>query len=228
MARRLVLLGVPGAGKGTQGRRLATRYGIPAISTGEMLREAVREGTPLGAAAQKRIDRGELVPDDVVIGLVAERLDRPDTEHGFLLDGFPRTLAQGEALDAELERRGTPLDIVFYFAAPIEVVVARLGRRLECPVCHRTYDSTTIRPRNEGRCDADGSALVDRSDDDEASVRRRIKVFFEETEVLRDYYRKSGRLREIDANRNPDTVFEQLVVAVEGARAPAAGGGKPR
>lgn len=228
MARRLVLIGVPGAGKGTQGRRLATRYGIPSISTGEMLREAVREGTPLGVAAQERIDRGELVPDEVVIRLVADRLDRPDTEHGFLLDGFPRTLAQGEALDAELTRRAAPVEAVLYFAAPVEVVIERLGRRLECPVCHRTYDSTAIRPRSEGKCDADGTVLVDRADDDEESVRRRIRVFFDETEVLRDYYRKDGRLREIDANRSPDAVFDQLVEALEGTRAATAGESKPQ
>ncbi len=225
MAKRLVLLGVPGAGKGTQGRRLAERYRIPQIATGEMLREAVRNRTPLGLAAKERMDEGHLVPDEVVIGLVAERLAAPDTRDGFLLDGFPRTLPQGEALDEELRKLGAPIDAVLYFSAPVEVVVERLSRRLECPTCHRTYNTAGMRPRIEGRCDFDGSSLIDRADDDVESVRRRIEVFFRETEVLRDYYRRSGRLKEIDANRRPNAVFENLVEAIEGAKSRATSGG---
>jgi adenylate kinase len=219
MSYRLILLGVPGAGKGTQGRRLRERYDIPQIATGEMLREAVKNNTPLGLAAKERMDQGLLVPDDVVIGLVAERLGQGDLGNGFILDGFPRTLAQGEALDELLKRLSLRLDGVLYLHAPVEVVVARLSGRLECPQCHRAYNTAGMKPEVEGSCDIDGTELMDRADDDADSVRRRIEVFSKETEPLTEFYRRSDRLREVDANRSPDEIFSDLVAAVEGVAA---------
>jgi adenylate kinase len=232
MARRLILLGGPGAGKGTQGRRLRERYDIPQIATGEILREAVKNQTPLGLKAKERMDQGLLVPDDVVIGLVDERLQQPDVAGGFILDGFPRTLPQGEALDDILGRLSIKLDAVLYLTAPVEVVVQRLSGRLECPVCHRAYNAVGMKPKVEGRCDVDGSELIDRTDDDAESVRRRIKVFFEETEPLVEFYRSSDRLHEVDANRGAEEIFSDLVAAVEGgsgqvsAGAPVVSAGK--
>ena len=150
---RLVLLGVPGVGKGTQGRRLVERFAIPQIATGDILRDAVKNGTPLGKAAKERMDAGLLVPDEVVIGIVEERLRAADCARGFILDGFPRTIAQAEALDAMLTRAGTPLDRVLNLVAPTEQVVARLSTRLECPVCHRTYNPAGAPPRDGVHCD---------------------------------------------------------------------------
>src|SRR5688572_23203837 len=214
---RLVLLGVPGAGKGTQGRRIATTWGLPQISTGEILREAVKQGSPLGRAARERMDQGLLVPDDVVIGIVEERLGRPDTARGFILDGFPRTDAQAEALDAMLERRGTPLDRVLEITAPADVVVERLSTRLECPVCHRTYNPAGAPPRDGKHCDDHPDVeLITRVDDDLEKIRKRIEVFQAETAPLVDYYRRDGRLRQVEGLGDPDRVFERVQQALDG------------
>lgn len=221
---RLVLLGVPGAGKGTQGRRLAERFDIPQVATGEILREAVKNGTPLGQAAKERMDQGLLVPDEVVIGIVEERLKAPDAARGFILDGFPRTTAQAEALDAMLVRTGTPLDGVLEIAAPVEKVVDRLASRLECPVCHRTYNPSGAPPADGVHCDDHPAVeLIHRVDDDVEKIRKRIEVFHAETAPLADYYRADGRLRRVDGLGEVDAVFERVLEAVSGV-APGAKG----
>ena len=212
---RLVLLGVPGVGKGTQGRRLAEKFAIPQIATGEILREAVKQGTPLGLAAKARMDQGLLVPDEVVIGIVEERLKSPDCMRGFILDGFPRTVAQAEALDAMLARAGAPLDRVLNITAPTEVVIERLATRLECPACHRTYNPAGAAPKVEGFCDFDPTvALVTRQDDDRAKIVKRIEVFEAETAPLVGYYRQSGRLREIGGLGATEEVHARVLDAV--------------
>lgn len=212
---RLVLLGVPGAGKGTQGRKLAERLGIPQVATGEILREAVKQGTPLGLAAKLRMDEGLLVPDDVVIGIVEQRLAEPDAARGFILDGFPRTVAQAEALDAMLARAGRPLDRVVNLTAPTAVVVERLTARQECPVCHRTYNPAGVAPKVAGFCDDHpDTALIQRRDDDRAKVQKRIEVFHAETAPLVDYYRASGRLRDIAGLGDPEAVFARVLGAL--------------
>ena len=221
---RLVLLGVPGAGKGTQGRKLAERFSIPQIATGEILREAVKNGTPLGLAAKQRMDEGLLVPDDVVIGIVEERLKAKDAAGGFILDGFPRTVAQAEALDAMLARANAPLDRVVNLTAPTEVVVERLAARQECPVCHRTYNPAGAAPKVPGFCDFHpDTALIQRLDDDRAKIQRRIEVFHAETAPLADYYRATGRLRDIAGLGELEDVFTRILGALEG-EGKAAGG----
>jgi adenylate kinase len=215
---RLVLLGVPGAGKGTQARRLVERFGIPQVATGEILREAVKNGTPLGLAAKARMDQGLLVPDDVVIGIVEERLRQADAARGFVLDGFPRTTAQAEALDRILERAGTPLERALEIAAPTEMVVARLATRLECPVCHRTYNPAGAAPRDGRHCDDHPAVeLIHRVDDAAAKIRRRIEVFQQETAPLAEYYARDGRLRRVEGLGEVDEVTERVLAALDGA-----------
>ena len=212
---RLVLLGVPGAGKGTQGRRLAEKFGIPQIATGEILREAVKNQTPLGLTAKERMDAGLLVPDEVVIGIVAERLKADDCRKGFILDGFPRTVAQAEALDSMLAQAGTPLERALNITAPLDVVVDRLSTRLECPVCHRTYNPAGAAPKAPGFCDFDpGVALVTRKDDDLDKIRKRIEVFQAETAPLEGYYRRDGRLRDVEGLGATEEVFQRVVDAL--------------
>jgi adenylate kinase len=216
---RIVLLGAPGSGKGTQGRRLADRHGVPLVATGEILREAVRRGTPLGRQVQERMDQGSLVSDETMIGLVGERLGEADAAGGFVLDGFPRTLPQAEALDRMLAGMGLPPIAAVYLRVPAEVVVQRLARRLECPACRRTYNPAGVPPRREGVCDTDGTVLVARKDDDAGSVRRRLEVYLAETAALLGRYRDAGRLVEVDADREPDGVFAALTAALDGATA---------
>ena len=212
---RLVLLGVPGAGKGTQGRRVAQRFRLPQIATGEILRDAVKHKTPLGLAARARMDQGLLVPDEVVIGIVEERLRAADCAPGFLLDGFPRTVAQAEALDRMLTAAGKPLDRVLNLTAPTEIVVERLAGRLECPVCHRTYNPAGAPPRDGKHCDDHpDTELVHRLDDDRAKIVKRIEVFQAETAPLVEYYRRDGRLREIEGLGEPDVVHARMLAAL--------------
>jgi adenylate kinase len=215
---RVVLLGPPGAGKGTQARRLAARWSVPQVSTGDMLREAVAQGTRLGLEARRYMDAGELVPDAVIIGLVRERLAQPDGQKGFVLDGFPRTAAQAEALDRLLEAEGTPLERVVLFETADEELVTRLGGRLVCRDCGRNYHRTLSSPRTPGQCDACGGELYQRPDDDEAPIRRRLAVYARDTRPLIEYYRARGLLTTIAGAGTVDAVHAELVRAAEGPR----------
>jgi adenylate kinase len=212
---RLVLLGPPGAGKGTQAQHLAVRFGIPQISTGDILREHVEEGTMLGIRARAYMDRGEYVPDDVVVDMVMERLAEPDAEKGFILDGFPRTVPQAEALERALRDRDRPLSAVVLFSVGAETAIQRLTGRSTCPTCKRTYHVSFNRPANDDVCDVDGTPLVHRSDDDELTVKRRIAVYREQTEPLLDFYRERGLLREVDAEATMGVVSERTELALD-------------
>ncbi len=186
---RLLFLGPPGAGKGTQARELAAGLGVPQVATGDMLREALAQKTPLGLEAKRYMDAGALVPDEVVIGLIAERLREPDAERGFILDGFPRTIPQAEGLDRFLKDLGQGLDRVVYFDVSEPELRRRLTGRRSCPRCQATFHLVSAPPRVEGRCDRCGSELVQREDDREATVRKRLEIYARQTAPLLDYYR---------------------------------------
>ena len=214
---RVVLLGPPGVGKGTQGRRLAAERGWALISTGEMLREAAARRTPLGLEAQRRMDRGLLVADDVMIELVRGRLGQPDAARGFVLDGFPRTVPQAEALERMLTERGKPLDAVVCLAIPEMRLVHRLTARRECPVCKRAYNLESAPPRDGRHCDDHPTVeLVQRADDAEETVRRRLEVYRELTGPTVEHFRARGRLTEVDADGTPDDVHRRLAGALGG------------
>ncbi len=212
---RIVLLGPPGVGKGTQGRRLATERGCALISTGDMLRDAVARQTPLGMQAKLLMDAGQLVPDDVIVGLVRERSLEPDAADGFVLDGFPRTVPQAIALDAMLAERSVHLDGVVLLLAPDEELVRRLSSRWECPVCRRVFNSLSA-PSQDGRhCDDHpGTELRQRADDTVETVRTRLKVYGEQTAPLVDFYRSGGRLVGVKGTGPLDEVQIALQSAV--------------
>ena len=213
---RVVLLGPPGVGKGTQGRRIASDRGWPLISTGEVLRDAVSRGTELGKVADRIMAAGQLVPDDVMIGLVRERTLEPDAEGGFLLDGFPRTVPQAEALEALLTERGQAIDIALALSAPEEELVLRLTARRECPVCKRAYNLVSAPPRVDQRCDDHPDAsLIQRADDEEVTIRKRLEVYLAQTRSVVDYYGARGRLIETVGTGTASEVWDRLRIALE-------------
>ncbi len=207
----IVLLGAPGAGKGTQAARMVERYGVPHISTGDIFRKAVGEGTPLGLEAKKYMDAGQLVPDDVVIGIVVDRLAEPDAAKGFMLDGFPRTVAQADALDAALARSGRKLDAVVLVDVPDEALVERLTARRQCRECGRIYNVLVDPPAVEGVCDVCGGEVYQRDDDTVETVSKRLAVYNEQTAPLIEYYRERGVLKPVDGTKSMDEVFTQIV-----------------
>ena len=211
---RLVLLGPPGAGKGTQAQRLTERYGIPQISTGDILRENVQKGTMLGIRARAFMDRGEYVPDPLVVQMVMERLREPDAENGFILDGFPRTVPQAQALEEALEAVGSPLSAALEFTISDDMAVRRLLNRWTCPTCKRTYNLEFKPPAQDNICDDDGTPLERRADDDELTVRRRLAVYQEQMEPLERFYRDRGVLREVNAEAREDLVAERTIEAL--------------
>lgn len=200
----IVLLGAPGAGKGTQAAKLVEKYHLPHISTGDMLRAAVKEGTPLGQKAKAFMDAGDLVPDDVIIGLVVERLKDSDTEEGFILDGFPRTSTQAVALDGELSRLGRPIDAALLIDVDPEIIVKRLTSRRICSECG--YIGTA----SDTSCPKCGAPMLQREDDNESTVRNRLSVYEKSTAPLIDYYRGCDLLVSIDGDRDPDVVFADV------------------
>lgn len=208
-AQRIVFLGPPGAGKGTQAGRLASTLGMVRIATGDMLRDAIAQGTPLGKQAAPFIDRGGLVPDDLLIGMVGERIGRDDCKDGFILDGFPRTLLQAEGLE---QMRGGAASgfVVFDIEVPREELLRRLSGRRLCPTCQATYHLQTNPPRSAGVCDRDGSPLVQREDDKEAAVALRLSEYDARTRPLIAYFRARSRFHTIDGYRPRDVVFGEL------------------
>lgn len=211
----IVLLGGPGAGKGTQAERLATNLDIPQVSTGDLFRENLKEETELGLLAKQYMDRGELVPDEITVGMVRERLSRPDAAEGAILDGFPRTIAQAEALEALLEDLGAKLSAVFYIKVPKEVLLKRLSGRWTCRDCGAMYHEIFHPPEEPGVCDKCGGELYQRPDDTPETQRHRIEVYFEQTAPLIDYYREKGLLVEVDGRQGIEEIQADLLDLIE-------------
>ena len=207
---RLILLGAPGAGKGTQAEIICEKFSIPAISTGNIIREAIKNGTKVGLEAQSYIERGDLVPDEVVIGIIKERLAADDCKNGFILDGFPRTIPQAEALD----KLGVEIDCVLEIDVADEDVISRLSGRRVCEKCGASYHVQYKQPKNEDVCDLCGANLIMRKDDNPETIKERLKVYHDQTEPLKDYYRNCGKLKVVKGQEKvADTtklVFETL------------------
>jgi adenylate kinase len=215
--RNVILLGGPGAGKGTQAERIVADHRLPHISTGEMLRAAVARGNVMGREAQKYMESGQLVPDEVVIGVVRDRLAAPDAAEGFLLDGFPRTVPQAEALDTMLAEAGRDITHVVLIDVPADELVQRIAGRRSCEVCGKIYNVTFDPPKAEGVCDLDGGQLTQRADDDEATVRNRIGVYESQTAPLIGFYTRKGVLASaFGGGKVPDEVYEQVKAILAG------------
>ncbi|SHI18874.1 adenylate kinase [Sporanaerobacter acetigenes] len=212
---RLVLLGPPGAGKGTQASAITKKYNIPHISTGDIFRLNIKEGTDLGKKAKEYMDKGLLVPDDIVVSIVKDRLTKDDCKDGFLLDGFPRTVNQADALDIELEKMGFKLDKVINIDVEKDELINRaIGRRI-CKKCGATYHVEFNPPKQSGKCDVCGEGLYQRDDDTEETVSRRIEVYLKETKPLIDYYTKKGIILNIDGKQSIEKVYEDIVKSLE-------------
>jgi adenylate kinase len=216
--RAVIFLGPPGSGKGTQAKELARQYGVPHLSTGDMLREHVSKGTPLGLKAKPIMERGELVPDSLVLKMVADRIERPDCEHGFVFDGFPRTVAQAKYLGELLRRLGFKQPFVIHMVIPTSVLMKRLTGRRTCKVGGEIYNIYDRPPRVEGICDNDGGELLHRPDDREEVVAPRLNAYEKLTAPLVQYYRRFGALHDVDANRSVDEVRREIGQLVSGMR----------
>lgn len=209
-----MIFGPQGAGKGTQSLRIAEKYDIPAVSTGDMFRWAISSGTEIGLQAKEYVTKGTLVPDEITVGVVRERLEAEDCRGGFLIDGFPRNLAQAEALDQILESQGCELDAALVIEVPRETSLRRLTGRRVCSACGRNYH-VDAPPKNDWTCDRCGGNVEARLDDqDEAAIRQRLELYHQETAPLKEYYRARGKLREVDGEGSPDEVFNRIVAAL--------------
>jgi adenylate kinase len=206
----IIIFGPPGAGKGTQAKKMVDFYGIPQISTGDILRANVREGTELGLAAKAYMDKGELVPDEVLIGIIKNRLKEEDCEKGFILDGYPRTIPQADALATILDEINKPIDVVLNLEVPDEELVERLSGRLMCSNCGASYHRTFNPPKKEDVCDVCGGELFQRDDDREEAVKNRLTVYKRQTQPLIDYYAKKSLLVSLDGTKGIDEVFEDI------------------
>ena len=208
---KLILLGAPGAGKGTQAEVICKHLGIPAISTGNILREALKSGTEMGLKAKAFMDAGQLVPDEIVIGIIKDRLAEEDCKNGFILDGFPRTIPQAECLTDALSKLGSKIDYAIDVDVPDENIVKRMGGRRACVKCGATYHVVFAAPKTEGVCDTCGEELVLRDDDKPETVQKRLNVYHEQTQPLIDYYTGQGVLKTVDGTKNLDEVFGDIV-----------------
>jgi len=210
-SQALIFLGAPGAGKGTQAREVSKHFLLPQISTGDILREAVRSGTPLGLAAKVKMEAGELVPDEVVCGIVEQRIGRPDCLNGFILDGFPRTLAQAQFVDRMLEAKGRGNPLVLDIKVDPDLLLKRLSGRRTCSLCGELYNIYFNPPRVAGICDKDGAPLLKRADDDEEVIRQRFVAYQKKTSPLIAYYKAKGWLHEVDGDRRPELIAQELI-----------------
>lgn len=208
---KIVMLGAPGAGKGTQAIKIADKYDIPHISTGDIFRANIKGGTELGQKAKSYIDKGELVPDEVTIGMLLDRIAEEDCKNGYVLDGFPRTIPQAESLTEALSKQGDQIDFALNIDVPDEAIVKRMSGRRACPKCGATYHIVYAAPKTENRCDKCGAELIIRSDDKPETVKDRLSVYHQQTEPLIAYYKEAGVLREVDGTQELPKVFEDVV-----------------
>ncbi len=208
---KIIMLGAPGAGKGTQAKLIAEKYGLPHVSTGDIFRANVKEGTQLGLEAKKYMDQGLLVPDELTVRILLDRVSRPDCSAGYVLDGFPRTIPQAQVLEKALAELGDQIDFAIDVDVPDENIVRRMGGRRACVTCGATYHMEHVPPRTEGICDTCGGELILREDDKPDTVKNRLKVYHEQTQPLIDFYQKKGVLRVVDGTMDMKDVFEAIV-----------------
>lgn len=212
---KIIMLGAPGAGKGTQAKLIAQKYGIPHISTGDIFRANIKEGTDLGKEAKGYMDKGQLVPDDLTVRILLDRVSKDDCSKGYVLDGFPRTIPQAEVLDTEVARLGESIDFAIDVDVPDENIIRRMSGRRACLKCGATYHIEHIPPKKEGICDTCGSELVLRDDDKPETVKKRLEVYHSQTQPLIDYYSKQNILRTVDGTRDMQEVFADIVKLLE-------------
>ena len=213
---KIIMLGAPGAGKGTQAKKIAAKYGIPHISTGDIFRANIKNGTELGLKAKSYMDAGGLVPDEITIGMLLDRIHQADCENGYVLDGFPRTIPQAESLTEALKKNGESIDFAVNVDVPDENIISRMSGRRACLNCGATYHIVYNAPKKEGVCDACGQELVLREDDKPKTVKKRLDVYHDQTQPLIDYYKKEGVLAEVDGTKDMEEVF-QNIAAILGA-----------
>ncbi len=207
---KIIMLGAPGAGKGTQAKRIAEKFGIPHISTGDIFRANIKNGTELGKEAKKYMDEGQLVPDELTVRLLLDRVKNDDCEKGYVLDGFPRTIPQAEVLDSELSKLGEKVDYAVDVDVPDENIINRMSGRRACLKCGATYHLEYLKPAKDGICDKCGSELVLRDDDKPETVKKRLTVYHEQTQPLIDYYNNKQILHSVDGTKDPDDVFKAI------------------
>jgi adenylate kinase len=208
---KIIMLGAPGAGKGTQAKKLAAKYSIPHISTGDIFRANIKNGTELGKKAKVYMDQGLLVPDELVVDLIMDRFQEPDCANGYVLDGFPRTIPQAEALDAALARNNDRIEYAIDVDVADAVIIKRMSGRRACVACGATYHIVNIPPKKEGICDVCGKELILRDDDKPETVEKRLKVYHEQTQPLIDYYKGKGILKSVDGTKDPEVTFDEIV-----------------
>lgn len=212
---KIIMLGAPGAGKGTQAKKIAEKYMIPHISTGDIFRANIKGGTELGMKAKSYMDQGLLVPDDVTIGMLLDRISQEDCKNGYVLDGFPRTIPQAESLTEALEQRGEKLDFAVNVDVPDEAIITRMSGRRACLSCGATYHIVYNQTKSEGVCDACGEKLALRDDDKPETVKKRLSVYHEQTKPLIDYYQKAGIIKTVDGTQDLNKVFEDIITVLE-------------
>jgi len=212
---KIIMLGAPGAGKGTQAKQIAAKYNIPHISTGDIFRANIKGGTALGMEAKGYMDKGQLVPDELTVRILLDRVANDDCKDGYVLDGFPRTIPQAEVLDAEVKKLNEKVDFAINVDVPDENIVNRMGGRRACLKCGATYHIAYVPPKKEGICDTCGSELVLRDDDKPETVKNRLNIYHDQTQPLIDYYEKQGILRTVDGTKDMDDVFADIVNILE-------------
>ena len=212
---KIIMLGAPGAGKGTQAKMIAEKYGIPHVSTGDIFRANIKNGTELGKEAKGYMDRGELVPDELTVRILLDRVAQEDCKNGYILDGFPRNIPQAEVLEKELEKLGEKIDAAIDMEVPDESIIRRMSGRRACSSCGATYHIVNVPPKKEGICDVCGEALILRDDDKEETVQKRLDVYHEQTQPLIEFYTKKGILKTVDGTQDMMSVFQTITKILE-------------